>query len=121
MLDSGTALLYLRCRVYKNYDIILSDSVCKKVFHNFSLQNLGPIQQVFKVCNVTSMSYTESSIIYVHDVKQSQDLTLNMTNVDGSMLLNCKDSLTLVLMTSRGNPKAQLISIPADCQDVYQM
>ena len=58
-----------------------------------------------------------------HENEPQDVLAVNVTDIEGSALLSCEDSLALSLVTPRATlerrqPRAQLTTGPADCQDV---
>ena len=64
--------------------------------------------------------------MYIHKAKPPHTLTFNVTDIKGSVLQSCENSLALSLMTSRANLKmwpshAELITSSVDCQDVNKL
>ena len=100
---------------------ILRVGACRRIFHEFSLTR--QLQKCTVITDIV-MKVGGYLVLCVNYVQQPQALTLNISNIEGSMLLSCKDPLALGKVIPKRNHKkvpliAQLITSPADCQNIF--
>ena len=78
---------------------VVSASAYKMLFHDYSLTQLGSVQVNLKVYISTSMSVIGLCMLchLAHD-STTQVLSFNVTDIEGSVLLNCTDTSTLGLV-----------------------
>ena len=89
------------------------------------MQKLGPKQAVLKLYTSMDRLVIGSCIIFIHDGKQPQSPTFNITDIEGSVLSNCEYSLMLGVVAPRHKLKKLLQSTvnhkPSKCSDAYRL
>ena len=79
----------------------------QRMFHDYSLSKLGPLQVNLKVYNSANMSVIGSSVLH----HKTRTLVFNITDLEGSVLLSCADILLLGLLqaTNKLNKKYPVV------------
>ena len=73
--------LYLRCRLDTAADVnVMPISVCKKLFYDYSLSKLRPVQASVIAYNSTNIAVIESGVLY----HNSETLTFNTSDLESS-------------------------------------